>query len=184
MAVLTGLAIGTLVTSAVLAARGQKKAGDAAKAAGESTAQQQEWNARIAEVQAQDAVTRGREAESQLRTQTRGLIGSQRAGFAGQGLDISVGSPVDVQGDTAYLGELDAQTIRANAAREAWGYRVEAADRRMAADIARKGGQAAATASRWNAASTVLGGASQATQMLDRYGWANKKAPKPPFNPE
>lgn len=170
MAVLTALAVGTVVASAVMQARAAHQSGKAQQGAAESSAQQQEWNARIADVQAQDAITRGREAEGQLRTQTRGLIGSQRAGFAGQGLDISVGSPVDVQGDTAYLGELDAQTLRANAAREAWGYRVEGADRRMAADIARKGGQAAASAAKWNAATTILGAGSQAVQLAGRYG--------------
>lgn len=176
MAVLTALAIATVVASAATSARGQIKAGKAAKDAGESVAQQQEWNARIADVQAGDAVTRGREAESQLRSQTKSLIGSQRAGFAGQGLDISVGSPVDVQGDTARLGELDALAIRANAQREAWGYRVEGADRRMAAEVARKGGAAAATAARWSAGATVLGGVSDAAQMAAAYKQANKKA--------
>jgi len=39
----------------------------------------------------------------------------------------------------------------------------------MAADVARKGGQAAATASRWGAAGTLLGGGG--SLLISRYGW-------------
>jgi general stress protein YciG len=74
-----------------------------------------------------------------------------------------------VQADAAYLGALDAAQIRRNAEREAWGFKVEAADRRMAADVARKGGRAAATAANIGAASTIIGGT---TSLLSaRYGW-------------
>jgi hypothetical protein len=177
MAVGTTLAIigvGMSIAGAVQNARGAKKAGDAANAAGESEAKRDEYNAGIADLQAQDALARGAVDESRFRTSVRGLIGSQRAGFAAQGVDVGSGSAADVQADAAYLGELDALQIRSNAAREAWGYRVEAADNRMAADVARKGGQAARTASRYQAAGTILGtGASLAMQ---RYGWDKKAA--------
>ena len=51
---------------------------------------------------------------------------------------------------TAFLGELDALTIRSNAEREALGHRMEAMNFQM-------GGQQAQRASRWNAVGTVLG---------------------------
>jgi general stress protein YciG len=150
-------------------AYGQYKAGKAAKSAGESEAQQQEFNAQVAELQAQDALGRGAAEESRFKTGVRLLIGRQRAGFSGQGVDVGVGSAADVQADAAYLGELDAAQIRRNAEREAWGFTVEAADRRMAADVARKGGRAAATAAKIGAASTIIGGT---TSLLSaRYGW-------------
>jgi general stress protein YciG len=152
-----------------ISAYGQVKAGKAAKAAGESAAQQQEFNAKVAELQAEDALQRGADEESRFRTSVRGLIGSQRAGFAGQGVDVGSGSAADVQADAAFLGEQDAQQIQRNAEREAWGFRVEAEDRRKAADVARKGGQAAATAGKWGAAGTILGGTS--SLMVSRYGW-------------
>lgn len=177
MAVMTGIAIAGLVMSAYGAykqSQAQKKMGQVAGDVGEASAEQQEWNARIAEVQAEDAILRGREQEQQVRLGTKGLIGAQRAGFAGQGLDIGVGSPVSVQGDTAYLGELDALTTRANAAREAWGYKVEAADRRMAADVARRGGQAQAQAYRSAANTTLIGGAANTALMLNQFGWGRR----------
>jgi hypothetical protein len=91
------------------------------------------------------------------------LIGTQRAGFAGQNVDVGQGSPTDVQGDAAYLGELDALKIRNNAAREAWGYRVQAQNARM-------GGQNAQTASQYGAAATLIGGG--ISLLASRYGWA------------
>lgn len=164
MGVITGIALAGLALSAY----GQVKGGQAAKSAGASQAQQHEFNARVADLQAEDATARGRDEESRFRASVRGLIGSQRTGFAGQGVDVGSGSAADVQGDAAYLGELDALQIRSNAQREAWGFQVEAQDRRMAAKVARKGGQAAATAGRVGAASTVLSGSSM---LLQRYGW-------------
>lgn len=152
---------------------GQLKAGNAAKKAAESAAKREEYNAQVAELQADDALARGREQQGLQQAQVRRMVGTQRAGFAAQGIDVGSGSAADVQADTTYLGELDRLTIGNNAAREAWGYRVEAEDRRMAADVARKGGQAAQTASRWDAANTVVGGASM---MMDRYGWGSKSS--------
>jgi hypothetical protein len=169
MAVMTAIALGTAIGGAVMSGVGQIKAGNAAARAAESQAQQLEFNAGVADLQAQDATQRGLEEEQRFRTQVRGLVGSQRSALAAQGIDVGSGSAADVQADTAYLGELDARKIRANAQREAWGYEVEAADLRMGADVARKGGQAAKSASRWGVANTVLGTGS--SLLMSRYGW-------------
>jgi len=100
-----------------------------------------DYNARLAEQQAEDALARGREAERRMRTDVRRTIGSQRARLAASGVDISAeGSAVDLFADTARLGELDALTIRNNAAREAWGYRTQAVDYRARGDLARREG--------------------------------------------
>ena len=50
--------------------------------------------------------------------------------MAANGVDLSSGSPLDILGDTAMYGELDALTIRSNAEREAYGYRVQSRRRR------------------------------------------------------
>lgn len=157
-AILLGLAAAGTATSAV----GQVKAGNAAKATGD-------YNAAVAETQAKDAISRGRYDEQRFRQGVKVLIGSQRAGFAGQGVDVGVGSAVDVQADAAYLGELDALEIRNNAAREAWGYKVEA-------ENYRRGGAQQQTASRFGAAGTVLG--SGASLLQQRYGFGGG-SPKP-----
>lgn len=147
--------IGVTAAGVGLSAFGQVKAGNAAKKIGD-------YNAKVYEQQAQDAISRGTEDEQKFRQGVKMLIGSQKAGFAGQGVDVNSGSALDVQADAAFLGELDALTIRTNAAREANGYRAQAENARM-------GGSAQQTASRFGAASTVLGGAS--SLLAAKYGW-------------
>lgn len=168
-ATLTWIALGLMGAGTAINARGQIQSGNAARAAGEAAAQQHEFNAKAAEQQATDALAVGHDQESRFRGQVRGLLGSQRAGYAAQNVDVGVGSPVDVQRDAAHLGELDALQIRSNAQRQAWGFRMEAQDRRLAANVARKGGQAAQTASRYGAAGSILGTGS--SLLLARYGW-------------
>lgn len=181
MAVMTALAIAGLATSVfgqVKSGKAQKAAGKAQKVAAESEAQLADFNASVADVQADDAIQRGNEEENRFRMGVRGMIGSQRASFAGAGVDVGFGSAVDVQADAAYLGELDALTIKTNAAREAWGYQVQGQDLRKRAEIARKegvylekAGNAAGNAAYVGAGGTLLTGTAN---LSDRYGWGRK----------
>ena len=125
-----------------------------------------QFNAQVSEQQATDALMRGKDDEERFRQGVKTLIGSQRASFAGNNVDIASGSAADVQADAAFLGELDAQTIRTNAMREAWGYRQQAEEYR-------RGGQAALSAARWGAAETALSGTGSI--LLQRYGWGEQK---------
>lgn len=183
MAAFTALAIAGIA----MGAYGQYKAGKASQAAGvaqadvsESQAKVADFNAHVADLQASDAVERGAEAANRYRSQVRGVIGAQRTGFAAGNIDVAFGSAVDVQADAARLGELDALTIRTNAAREAWGYQVQAYDFRQQAAIDRKAGKnqiaagnQAATAGAFNAATTIVGGTAS---LLDaKYGFSGKK---------
>lgn len=76
-------------------------------------------NAIIAQRNAIDARNRGAADEERQRMKTAALIGRQTAAMAANGLDLSQGSPLDVLGDTAAAGELDALTIRNTYEREA-----------------------------------------------------------------
>lgn len=169
-AITTTLAIAGLALSGASAVKQWRSGGKLAEAGrqqrevAESAAELQDWNASIADLQAADALARGREEENRFRQGVRLLIGSQRAGIAGGNIDVGFGSALDVQADAAFLGELDALTIRTNAAREAWGFKVEAEDTRRRAEITREEGvmleeqgKAQRSAARWGAASTVLG---------------------------
>lgn len=150
-----------------------------------------EFNARLFESSAADAVTRGHETEKRFRTQIKSLIGTQRVSYAAQGVDVSDGSALEVQMDTAKQGEFDALTIRVNAAREAWGYNVQAEGFRLQADRTRKlgklqarnvrdvaraealnsrlGGNYQASAAKWGVASTLATGAAN-IYMRNKYG--------------
>lgn len=139
---------------------GRLRAGAAAKA-------QADFNARIAEMQAADALARGAEEEGRFRQGVESLIGSQRAGFAGQNVDVGYGSPVDVQADAAFLGELDALTIRSNARREAWGYEVQA-------ENFRRGGDVASSSAKFGAVQSALGIGQ--SLLMSKYGWGRANA--------
>lgn len=184
MAVLTAIAIGAAVAGTVINVVGQKKAANAARRAGEanqraaeSQAELADYNAAVADLQAKDAIARGAEDESRFRQGVRLLIGSQRSAIAASNVDVGFGSAVDTQADAAMLGELDALTVRTNAAREAWGYNVQAQDLRKRAEIARKEGvmfeetgRAQASAYKWQMASTLV--TSGASLLQSRYGFS------------
>lgn len=122
-----------------------------------------EYNAAVANLQADDAMVRGETAVKRQRALTRQITGAQRAAFAAQGQDPNDAdsSAMDIQQDAAYLGELDVVTIRNNAAREAWGYRVQAQDARVRGQIGYAEGVTKATG-------TILGTAADLT--LKKYG--------------
>lgn len=143
---------------------GQRRQADSAVQQGNYAGTVYDQNATLADSQAADAIARGQQASNQRGVQTRQVVGSQRANYAAQGIDVNTGSASDVQGDTKYLGELDRQTIQTNAAREAWGYSVEASQDRNNANMARAGGQQTAAGLRAGATSTLLTGA------LNMYG--------------
>lgn len=112
-----------LVAQAVATAYSVYAQSQANKAAAEYQAAIQENNAKIARWQAEDAMERGLREEAAKRLQTARMLASQRATMAARGLDLDEGSPFDVLVGTAYIGELDALTIRDNAAKEAWAIR-------------------------------------------------------------
>lgn len=179
---MSGIALGLAAAGSAIQAKGQLDAGNAAKRAGEkgqaaadSTAELMDFNASVADLQAQDAVDRGAEDEARFRTQVRGAIGAQRVGFAAANIDVGFGSAVDVQADAALLGELDALTIRTNAGREAWGYKVQATDLRKRGEITRRegvniaeAGRLGQTAARWGAGASLLGTAG--SLLAAKYG--------------
>lgn len=148
----------------------QQRQAKAAKAEGEYEAAIHEQNADIAEAQARDAIERGKTKEGRFRRDVSQLKGSQRARLAAQGIDISSGSAGYLQADTAVIGEVDALTIRNNAAREAWGFKVQAADARNKAALTRMGGGNRARALRDASYSTLISGATDLATLKLRNG--------------
>ncbi|MHC8321202.1 virion core protein, T7 gp14 family [Pseudomonas sp. GB2N2] len=110
---------------AIMAVGGLMQA-QAAKKEGAAAASAALQNAQFSEASAADTIKRGDFESDQQRIQTRDAIGTQRAGFAANGIDVNSGTAANIQDDTAQLGELDALTIKNNAAREAWGYGTQA----------------------------------------------------------
>jgi hypothetical protein len=84
-------------------------------------------NKKVAEAQAVDAERLGQIEASERRLKTRMQIAAQTAGFGAQNVE-QTGTALDILGDTAMFGEIDEGRIRANAARKAWGFRMQGYD--------------------------------------------------------
>ena len=90
-------------------------------------------NAKVADYQAQDAIRRGDEEANKIHRQTMGLQSAQRAGFAGHGVDVNSGTAANIQDQTDFFGQWDANTARGNAAKEAYALKSQAANYRAEA---------------------------------------------------
>ena len=157
-------AISTAATigSTLLGAAGAIQSGQAASAASKYNAQVQEMNATLADRRARDAITRGQAEEQRKRTEVSRIMGAQKAAMAANGVDVGFGSPLDTLVDTATLGELDALTIRSNAYREAYDYKVDAVNKRAGANLSRMEAKSSSTGGYLDAAGTVLTGVGKA----------------------
>lgn len=151
------LTMGLLGASTALSAIGAKQQGDAEAALAEQ-------NARNAERMAIDAERRGAEAGYAAYRQGRDVLGAQQVAMAANWVDSSSGSMADLLANTAAGAAYDALLANNNAQREAYGYRVDAANSRTRASIAKAAG-------RNKAAATLLTGG------LQGYGVWKKKSP-------
>jgi hypothetical protein len=112
-------------------------------------------NQQIALQQADYARSVGEVEAEESGMKTRAEVGMTKATQAASGLNVNTGSAVDVRSSMVELGAFDQNTIRANAAKVAWGYDIEAtqdeaqsslytmtaATQRMAATAATTGAQ-------------------------------------------
>lgn len=111
--------------ASTMSAFGSVAKGAAQYESGQYNAQVARNNQSIANNNAQWAVDRGNVEEGISRERTAQMIGSERAGYGANGVDVNTGSASRVQSDTARIGAMDAQTIAQNAQRSAWGYRAQ-----------------------------------------------------------
>lgn len=128
MAAMSALAIGAAMGFMQIA--GSYSKSKAEELQGDWEKSLNEHNARLAEMDSQDALERGERDATELKRQSKRLIGSQRVALAAQGLELDDGTALQLQTDTAEQAELDAITTRNNAWREAWGYRAQAQESR------------------------------------------------------
>ena len=156
------LALALTLGSTLLGAAGSIQQGQAAAKAAKYNAQVAEMNATISERRAKDALDRGAFEEQQKRRENAALMGKQKAAMAANGIDLTFGSPLDMIVDSATLGELDALTIRKNAYREEYDYRVQAANQRAQKTMYEGAAKSALTGGYLAAGGTILGGAGNA----------------------
>lgn len=130
----------------------------AIRAASEYQRRQFERNQEFANLQAESALARGTTEANLTRAAGRRVIGAQRAALAASGIEVDSGTALELQAQTAGAAAMDAEAIRTNAWREAWGYRVEALNAGTSASLA-------SSAGRVSAANTLLTGGLNALQL-------------------
>lgn len=146
-----------LGTGAVAGAVGQIQQGEEAKRAAEA-------NARMAKMAAADARYRGGVQAGQARMQGSQVVAQQQALLGASGVDTGTGTAAQMAAVTRASAEVDALTLRNNAARQAYGLEAQA-------DEMKRQGNAAQSAARWGAAGSLLGGAGQVAGIGYQAGW-------------
>ena len=107
------------------------------KSQGKFAERQADFNARMAELQAEDATFRGEKKANDVRRIGKQFTGEQRVAAGAQGVDISLGSPADVISGSKDQIDRDIMDVKNNAWRESFGYRSQAADFRRQGRMAR-----------------------------------------------
>lgn len=123
---ITGSILALQAVGTISAAKGAKKQAQAEKDSFEKQAAVDHYKAGMLDWRAGDALERGQQDEFKSRLRQGDLAGTQRAAFASRGVALDEGSPLSILQDTEYLGNLDAATIKDNAANEAFALREEA----------------------------------------------------------
>lgn len=162
-----------LAGGTLLSAYGQAKSAGANAAADTYKAQVADNNAAIATQQAEWTAENGDQAASAAALKTRATEAGIEANQAASGIDVNTGSAVQVQDSARILGKLDALTIRSNAARQAYGYQVQAINEKSQAQLDRFAAKNDIEAGKIGAASTILGGVSTGANY---YNFLNKNS--------
>lgn len=130
-----------------------------------------DYNARVAENEAQEVRGAGVEAENVKRLRTAELLSKQRAQIGASGVELNSGSALQLQEDTVALGEADALRIRSN-------FESRATSLETGAELTRSQGAFAQSAGEKGAVGTILGGTGKFldTGVADKWFKPNSAA--------
>lgn len=172
MAAPAAFMIGSSIVQGIASLFGASAEADAQRQQAEYNANVSEFNAKLSEMQTEDAYKRGDRDAQKLKSQAKTFKGTQRAKLAAQGIEVDSGSAAEIQEQTEVLSAQDAMTIKNNAAREAFGYKVQTMQYRQAAKYGMQAGENAARA-------TMLGGGLRAVGSFGQAaayaaGWGEK----------
>lgn len=164
-----GLMAGIYAIQGLSAWSSSRSNANAQRALGEYQLQQNETNARLSKMQAEDALKRGDLHAGVARRRGAAVKGAQRVNAAAQGIDINTGSAAAIQAETEQMSDLDVANAKNNAWREAWGYQVQA-------DQYSGRGRMAKISGDYQAKQTVLTGNLEAAGYLMRSGYSLGKS--------
>lgn len=157
------------VVGAAVSAYSQYESGQAQKASANYNSEVAANNAEIASQTATRAAQAG-EAQAEATSQkTRATVGAITASQAAGNIDVNSGSALDVQSSAKELGELDALTVRSNAAKTAYGYQTQSASDTGQSQLDAFQAANAGTAGEISAGGSILGGVSNAAGNYGKF---------------
>lgn len=154
----TAFAVGSAAVStagSMMQAHQQGKAGKQQAAYQQALARNQQI---AAQQMAKDARKRAKIAETQQRRQNKAAEGRQRTMLAANGVEMDSGSALDVQGDMAAMGELEALKVRDKGEREAMSFDQQASDAQQQSLFQEYQGRVAANNAKASMADSLWGG--------------------------
>lgn len=171
--------------SAVSQLKANDQATDAAVNSANYNAAEADREARIAGMQAQNALERGgAERESYMRSFEQEQ-GATAAAQGASGFAVGSGSNLSVLADQAALAKLDAETISHNAEMEAWGYKEQGRNATAQGDMYRQSAISAKKAGKTNRGTILLNAAgSAAGGMAGKFGGVKGKTPSDGMTPK
>lgn len=167
----TAATVSTIATvaGAAVSAFGMVQQARAAKAQAAYQAQVQRNNQIYLNRQAERTRQEGDIAAQEARRRARQLLGRQKAVFAGQGVDVGSGTAVDIFGDTAAFGELDALTLRDRAETQAISLEQQGANQGAQANLTAAAGRSQYASGLTSATGTILNSAGTVASRWYRF---------------
>lgn len=161
--------LGATALSGLTGAYGAYQSGQAQKGAADYNASVQNQNAAISKTNAEIAEQSGEAQAGMAGQKTKSAMAATLASEGASGVGVEGGSFTNVRSSQQALGEIDAMTLRSNAAREAYGYRNKASSESAQATLSTAEGRNAKNAGIMNAASTFLGSAGSASSSYAKF---------------
>lgn len=143
--------------------------GVAASRAAAYNAQVADNNAKIATQNAQYAGAEGEQNAAASEMNTRAKVGAIAAAQGANGIDVNTGSAVNVRASASELGELDAMNIRANAARQAYGYETQSGAFSSQSALDKSQSKSDETGGLISGGATFLGGVGNAALNFSKF---------------
>jgi hypothetical protein len=165
-------AIPLVIASSAASAAGQLMQGAQANAQGKYEAQVARMNEGLEVNAAHQSVIAGGDERRDFWRKVAQVKGQEVASMAANGIDVGFGSADRVQQDTELLARDDATNLYRNIEERTKGHLIQASNYESEAKAARARGKAALTSSYFGAASSLLGGLSQAAGMKAKMGAA------------
>lgn len=164
----TGMETALLIGGTLLSGYQAFSAGQAQKAEARIQSQVARDNAKMAERSARDAEDRGIREEAQIRIRAANMAANQRNALAAKGYSLDVGTPLDIVDNTKDLSDIDVDTAKENARREAEGFRAQGTNYQNEAAL--QSSRAKSNGYLFETAGTLLSGAAKSYKSYKARG--------------